>query len=206
MIAELFEQAGVLHRLFGVAAARTEPHPESAAQAGGESGFAGESVLELVVELPKARVGVVRPAVVHDIAVEGAQPRPGGAFRHLGEGLFYAAGIDVEHVVVPAVELQPESRGAGDRFDIGEKCVLHGVEVRALRSTKHDGGEGVDPVLRHLGEAPARVVDRARLAVRDEVVAGRAFKSREDIRDIDRLPETGDDRRDERAGSEGSLP
>ena len=203
VIAEFFEETGIPRCLRRIAAARSEPHPECAAELGGEGGFEGETLREFVIESPKSRRGVVHPAVVHDIAVERAKPRRGKPFRHGGEGASDALRCDVQHIVVPAVELYAEARGTGESADIGEERVLLSGHIRAFCRTEDGGRRGVDSALRDIGEHPARVIDEAHFSFRHAVVPDRAFDAEKEIAVVDGLSEPCDGGGDEGMGEKG---
>ena len=100
---------------------------------------------------------------------------------HGCEGAFYLARVDVEHVVVPAVELDAKLFRAGEGAHIAEEIAAHAFKFRPLAAAVHHGGGSIRSALLRLGKHSARIVAHAHPAARNGVFTHGAFYGGEDI-------------------------
>ena len=206
VIADLGKVSGKLGGLDRVSSARTEPNAELAAERARQFALLGKAALELFVELPKQRLVILRPAVVDDVAIEGAEARALHALGDRGERRRDLFGVDVEHMVVPAVELHAERVRDRHVGDIAQKFVRDRVETALFRRAYHERRRRIHAVFRQFGEAARAVVDAARRICCRSVFGDGSLRAEEQVAEIDGLPQPCDRRRHEHALAVRRLP
>ena len=189
-----------------VSAARTEPHAEGGGKRARKLRLFGESLLEFIVERPKLRLVVLRPAVVHHIAVKRSEPCILKALIHGGEGRFYIVWVYFIHIVVPAVKLDTEALRARECAHIAEEVAAHCGKFRLFSAAQNDGRRRVCSVLTHLRELSARIITHTHPAALYRVFPHRAFNCGEYVPAVHGLTHRGDFRRLKDALAHGRAP
>ena len=206
MIADLGKVPGKLGGLDRVSSARTEPNAELAAERARQFALLGKAALKLFVELPKQRLVILRPAVVDDVAIEGAEACALHALGDRGERRLYLFGVDVEHMVVPAVELHAERVRDRHIGYIAQKLVRNRVKAALFRRTDYERGRRIHTVFRQFGETARAVVDAARRVCGRSVFGNRSLRAEKEVAEIYRLSQPCDRRRHEHALAVRRLP